>query len=88
MVRRPSGYFGINASEAKLSKIKLVDKHIDRANRIILANPVFQAFRKQRALAPIRPFNETLLPSPPGTSLRRGIRSGVFTQVRRETGEE
>ena len=31
---------------------------IDRANRIVLANPVFQAFRKQRALPAIRALNE------------------------------
>ena len=39
-------------------KIELVDKNIDRANRIILADPIFQALRKQRALLSIGALNE------------------------------
>src|SRR5262249_8572993 len=58
MVGRTSGGFRINTAEAKLRQIKLVDKDLDRANRIILANPVLQAFRKQRALSPFRALNE------------------------------
>ena len=38
----------------------MVDKHVNRANRIIPANPVFQTFREQRALPSIRAFNEPL----------------------------
>jgi hypothetical protein len=36
----------------------LFELDIDRANRIVLANPFFQAFRKQRALPAIRALNE------------------------------
>jgi len=66
----------------------LVDKCLDDTDRIVLSDVVLRAFRQQCEPASILALNETLLPSPPGTSLRRGIRSGVFTQVRRETGEE
>jgi hypothetical protein len=51
---------GIDTTEAKLRKIECVDKDIDRANRIILANPIFQAFREQRALPAIHALNEAL----------------------------
>jgi hypothetical protein len=36
------------------------DKDINHSNRIILANPIFQAFRKQRALPAIHPLNKAL----------------------------
>jgi hypothetical protein len=58
MVGRTSGCFRINTTQAKLRQINLVDKDIDRANWVILANPIFQAFREQRALLAIHPLNE------------------------------
>ena len=36
----------IDPVKAKPGQIKFVDKHVDNTNRIVLANPVFQAFRK------------------------------------------
>jgi hypothetical protein len=36
------------------------DKDVDHANRIVLADPVFQAFRKQRVLPAICRLNEAL----------------------------
>ena len=65
MVRRPAGGLGINPAEPKLGKIEPLDKDVDHANRIILANPIFQAFRKQRALPAIRALNKALHPIPP-----------------------
>jgi hypothetical protein len=50
MIRRPAGCLGIDRAEPKLGQIEFVDKDIDYANGIVLADPVFQAFRKQRAL--------------------------------------
>src|ERR1700732_4580516 len=47
MVRRPAGGLGINPAKPKLGQIEAPDKDINHANRIILANPIFQAFRKQ-----------------------------------------
>jgi len=46
------------------SEIELVDEDIDHPNRIIAIDPVFQAFRKKRALAAIRALNKALHPIP------------------------
>src|SRR5215469_8067382 len=60
MIRRPAGRLRIDPLEPKLAEVKLVDKDVDDSNRIVLMNPVFQAFRKQRALPSIRPLNKPL----------------------------
>lgn len=65
MVRRPAGCLGIDPAEPKLGQIEVVDEDIDNANWIALADPVFHAFRKQRALPTIRTLNEALHPKPP-----------------------
>jgi hypothetical protein len=52
-------------AEPKLGQIEAVDEDVDDANWIVLADPIFHAFRKQRALPTIRTFNEALHPSPP-----------------------
>ena len=64
MIRRPAGYLGIDPAEPKLGKIEFVDKDVDHPNGIVLADPVFQAFRKQRALPAIRALNEAPHPIP------------------------
>jgi hypothetical protein len=64
MIRRPAGYLGIDPVEPKLGQIELIDKDVDHPNRIVLADPVFQAFRKQRDLTAIRPLNEAPHPIP------------------------
>ena len=46
MIRRPAGYLGLDTVEPKLGQIECIDKDIDHTNRIVLADPVFQAFRK------------------------------------------
>src|SRR5438132_5673044 len=74
MVRRPSRCLGIDTDEPELRQIQLVDEDVDHANRIILANPIFQAFRKERALSAIRAFNEALHQIPPR------IRAGIITR--------
>src|SRR5262245_37346073 len=60
MVRRPAGGLRINPAKPKLRQIEPVDKHVNRPNRIILANPVFKTFRKQRVLPAIRALNKPL----------------------------
>ncbi len=65
MIRRPPRYLGIDPFEPKLGKIEFVGKDIDHPNGIVLIDPVFQAFRQQRPLPTIRPFNEALHPTPP-----------------------
>src|ERR1039457_5874124 len=86
MIRRPAGYLGFNPAEPKLSQIEFIDKDIDDANRIVLADPVFKALRKQRALPAIRPFNEAphlILPQIARESYRENqIQRCVFTQSR------
>ena len=62
MIRRPAGGFRRDPAKSKLGKIEFVDKDIDDPNRIVLTDPVFQQFRKQRALAAIRSLNEALHP--------------------------
>ena len=84
MVRRPASCLGINPAEPKLGQIELVDKDVDHANRIILANPILQALRKQRVLPAIRALNKALhlIPSQiaPGSYCENHIDQRVFTQ--------
>ena len=91
MIRRTTGYLGIDPAEPKISQIKLVDKYIDHANRIVLDNPIFQALRKQRALPTINPFNEALHPIPrksSGNHIARSFEARRFhtTRVNRVIG--
>src|SRR5450755_846237 len=60
MVRRPAGRCRINAIEPEVAQIQRIHEHIDRANRIVLVDPIIEAFRQQRRLLAIRPLNETL----------------------------
>src|SRR5262249_46532560 len=90
MVRRPAGDLGLNPAEPKLRQIEPLDEDLDHPNRIILIDPVFQAFRKQRALAAICPLNEASHPIPPQTaqeSYRENhFHQRVFTQPGSSTG--
>ncbi len=54
MIRRPPGGLGVDPAKSKLSQIEFVDNDINDANRIVLADPVFQTVRKQCALPAIR----------------------------------
>ena len=65
MIRRPTGCFRIDPAKAKLAQIEFLNKNVDHANGIVLIDPVFQAFRKQRALPTIRALNEAPHPIPP-----------------------
>ena len=84
MIRRPAGCLGIDPAEPKLGQIEFVDKDVNHPNRIVLADPVFQAFGKQRALTAIRPLNEAPHLIPPQIareSYRQNqIQQRVFTQ--------
>jgi hypothetical protein len=44
MIRRPASGFRVDPAEAKLGQIKLIDKDVNNLNRIVLVDPVFQAF--------------------------------------------
>src|SRR5262249_17674961 len=64
LIRRPASGLRLDAAKPKRGQIELVDKHVDCTNRIVLADPILQIFRKQRALPAIYPFNEALHPIP------------------------
>src|SRR6202043_3224766 len=85
MIRGSAGCFGIDPTKPKLGQIEFFDEDIDHANRIVLADPVFQAFRKQRGLTAIDPLNEAphpILPQIARESYRGNQnRRCVFTQA-------
>src|SRR6202040_4113986 len=66
-------------------QIEFFDEDIDHANGIVLADPVFQAFRKQRGLTAIDSLNEAphpILPQIARESYRENQnRRCVFTQA-------
>ena len=85
MIPGSAGCFGIDPTKPKLGQIEFFDEDIDHANRIVLADPVFQAFRKQRGLTAIDPLNEAphpILPQIARESYRGNQnRRCVFTQA-------
>ena len=79
MIRGSAGCLGIDPTKPKLGQIEfLLDEDIDHANRIVFADPVFQAFRKQRRLAPVNPLNEAPHPILPqiARNFQREIKAG------------
>src|SRR5207247_8083050 len=83
-IRRPTCNLRIEPAEPELGQIELIDEDINYPNRILLIDPVFQAFRKQRDLFSIRPFNEaphSILPQIARESYHENqIQQSVFTQ--------
>src|SRR6201989_719179 len=77
MIRRPARGSRIDPFKGHLGQIERVDKNVDHTNRIVLADPVFHAFRKQRALPTIDAFDEALHPIPLKS---RGNRNSRITQ--------
>src|ERR1700733_5118557 len=53
MIGRPPCRLRLNAAKAQLGQIKLIDKDIDRPDRIILRQIVFQPLGKQSALTAV-----------------------------------
>ena len=60
MIGRPAGRQRLDPVEPEAAKIELIDEDVDRPNRVVVADPVFQALRKQRALAAIDTLDKTL----------------------------
>ena len=78
---------GVNATKLTRRQIKPADKIIDHADRIILAYPIFQAFRKQRALLAIHTLDEAPHPQIPPQITQNSYPANhigqiVFTQPR------
>ncbi len=63
-----------------VSRAGLLLRRGGRPNRIVIADPVFQAIRKQRALAAIDSLDKTLHHKPSPVSWRDSNRPHVFTQ--------
>jgi hypothetical protein len=63
-----------NSAKLQFGQIELLNKGIDDANRIILANSIFQAFRKKCALPAIHALNKALHLIP------RKSRTGIITR--------
>ena len=83
MIRRPAGCLGSDPLKSKLGEVEFLDKCVDHPDRIVLADPVFQTLREQRALPAIRAFNKALHPIPPnreGIISRNQMKQCVFTQ--------
>jgi hypothetical protein len=59
MVGRPSCRLWLDAAKAEFSQIKLIDKDIDRPNRIVVAQIVIQTLREKKTLAAIIADNKT-----------------------------
>ena len=64
------GCLGMDPTKPKLGQIEFFDEDIDHANRIVLADPVFQAFRKQRRLDPGQSPQRSASSDPPANRTR------------------
>src|ERR1700756_3832259 len=88
MIRRPARGRRIDPFKGHLGQIERVDKNVDHTDRIVLADPVFHAFRKQRALPTIDAFDEALHPIPLKSRGNRNSRitpSSVFLHSQGQT---
>jgi hypothetical protein len=77
MIRRPSSRLRIDTVETQLTEIKLVDKDINHANRIVRVDPIIQVFGEKCELLPIGPLNGALHPIP-HKSRENHVTQGVF----------
>src|SRR5260370_36054697 len=68
MVRRPADPCRIDPFKADIAQIQCLNKHIDRANRIVLVDPILKAFWQQRRLPAIQPRHEARHQIPRRTS--------------------
>jgi hypothetical protein len=59
MEGRPAGFCWLHL-EAKLGKIERIDKRINGPDRIVLSNPVIEAFGQKCRLSPVSPLNVAL----------------------------
>lgn len=65
MIRRAARRLRLDPPEAKSAEIKLIDKHVDHANRIVFGDKILQPVWKQRGLATINALDKTLHQKPP-----------------------
>lgn len=65
MITRPPRPCSHGAVEPEASHIKLIDEQIDDPDEVILTDPVVEPIRKQRRLAALHAFDETVMDCPP-----------------------
>jgi hypothetical protein len=56
----PSGRCRLDTIEPEASQIQRIDEGVDHANRILLVDPVVEAFRQKRRLSPICSLDKPL----------------------------
>src|SRR5262245_61962065 len=69
-----AGNLRINPVEPQIGQIEIVHKYVDHTDRIVFTNPIFKAFREQRALLAVRSLNKVLHPDPSAN------RAGIITR--------
>src|SRR5262249_32339705 len=80
MIRGPASCLGSDPVKSQFRQIEFINKDVDHLNGIVLVDPVFQAFRKQRALPTIPALNEAPHPILLRIISRESHKRGVFTQ--------
>ncbi len=65
MISGPARRFAAAALEPERGKIEAIDENVDNADRVVFADPVLKALRKQGALTAIRPLDKALHPPIP-----------------------
>ena len=81
MIGRPARLLRSNPLKTKIEQIEFGNKDIDHPNRVVLADPILQAFRKQRALMAIHALDKTLHPIPRLTTGRESQSQSRFHTV-------
>ena len=75
--------FRIDPAEIERTEIKLLDKHVNHTNRVVLVDPIIQAFGKQCRLPAIHSLDEALHrdlpPKIASPFYHAGLSCGVFS---------
>src|SRR6516164_1875576 len=78
MIRGSPCRLRIDPAEIERTEIKRVDKHVNHPNRVVLVDPIIQAFGKQRRLPAIRPLDEALHRDLPPKIASQSYHRGLF----------
>src|SRR5712671_7223098 len=78
MIRGSPCRLRIDPAEIERTEIKRVDKHVNHTNRVVLIDPIIQAFGKQRRLPAIHPLDKALHRDLPPKIASRAYHAGRF----------
>ena len=78
MIRGSPCRLRIDPAEIERTEIKRVDKHVNHTNRVVLIDPIIQAFGKQRRLPAIHPLDEALHRDLPPKIASQAYHAGRF----------